>query len=124
MIVNAPISVGELVDKITILEIKKMHTSDKDKLKNINNELKLLNSLARNIDYPEYMKEQLFSINSRLWQIEEDIRLHEKSSEFDEKFVLLARLVYLYNDTRAEIKRNINTATGSHIVEEKIFFEK
>lgn len=121
MIVNAPISVGELVDKITILEIKKLHTSEKDKLKHITDELKLLNTIVKDIQYPEYMREQLFSVNNRLWQVEDEIRLHEKRSEFDEKFILLARLVYLYNDTRAEIKRNINTATGSHIVEEKIF---
>jgi len=121
MIVNVPVSIGELVDKITILEIKKMHTNDKNKLKNINNELRLLIEIEKGVDYPKYMKEQLFSVNNRLWQIENDIRLYEKMSDFDEKFILLARLIYLYNDTRAEIKRNINVATGSHIIEEKIF---
>jgi ATP-dependent Lon protease len=121
MSVSIPVSIGELYDKISILEIKKEYTDSLSKLENINKELKLLNEIANSLDIPEHFKQQLYYINKKLWHIEDDIRKHEKERDFNEQFILLARMVYMYNDTRAEIKRNINIACGSGIIEEKIY---
>ena len=117
------VSVGELLDKISILEIKKEKIKDNDKLKFINDEYKILKSeFDKNVKSDNRLK-QLFKvlkeINSRLWIIEDDKRLCEKNSDFGEKFVKLSRDVHLLNDNRAKLKLEINNYTGSKIKEIK-----
>ena len=117
------VSVGELLDKISILEIKKEKIKDHDKLKFINDEYKILKSeFDKNVKLDDRLK-QLFKvlkeINSRLWIIEDDKRLCEKNSNFGEKFVKLSRDVHLLNDDRAKLKLEINNYTGSKIKEIK-----
>ena len=124
MIINTPISLGELLDKISILKIKKDNIFDKKKLIHINEELNLLeNVLAESISDPkiiEYM-EKLVEVNSLLWKIEDDIRECEKKDQFDKKFIQLARSVYQTNDKRSEIKLDINKTFGSKLVEVKSY---
>ena len=117
------VSVGELLDKISILEIKKEKIKDDDKLKFINDEYQILKSeFDKNVKSDDRLK-QLFKvlkeINSRLWIIEDDKRLCEKNSDFGEKFVKLSRDVHLLNDDRAKLKLEINNYTGSKIKEIK-----
>ena len=117
------VSVGELLDKISILEIKKDKIKDNDKLKFINEEYKILKSeFDKNVKSDDRLK-QLFKvlkeINSRLWIIEDDKRLCEKNSDFGENFVKLSRDVHLLNDDRAKLKLEINNYTGSKIKEIK-----
>ena len=117
------VSVGELLDKISILEIKKEKIKDNDKLKFINNEYKILKSeFDKNVKSDDRLKklfDVLKEINSRLWIIEDDKRLCEKNSDFGEKFVKLSRDVHLLNDDRAKLKLEINNYTGSKIKEIK-----
>jgi hypothetical protein len=119
MIVNAPVSVGELVDKITILEIKKEFFTDNKKIENVQVELKhLKEALPETEDiFNEFYS--LYIVNKKLWQIEDDIRKKEKLKEFDQEFIELARSVYYTNDIRAELKREINKKVGSTLIEEK-----
>ena len=117
------VSVGELLDKISILGIKKEKIKDDDKLKFINDEYQILKSeFDKNVKSDDRFK-QLFKvlkeINSRLWNIEDDKRLCEKNSDFGEKFVKLSRDVHLINDDRAKLKLEINNYTGSKIKEIK-----
>ena len=118
-----PISVGELFDKISILEIKKIKIKDKYKLKDINfelNELKQIiikKNLNNKNNKDQYIK--LFNINKRLWNIEDKKRSYEKTKKFDKKFIELARKVYLLNDRRAKIKNKININSGSKSKEVK-----
>ena len=117
------VSVGELLDIISILEIKKEKIKDDDKLKFINDEYQILKSeFDKNVKSDDSLK-QLFKvlkeINSRLWIIEDDKRLCEKNSDFGEKFVKLSRDVHLLNDDRAKLKLEINNYTGSKIKEIK-----
>ena len=117
------VSVGELLDKISILEIKKEKIKDDDKLKFINDEYQILKSeFDKNVKSDDRLK-QLFKalkeINSKLWIIEDDKRLCEKNSDFGEKFVKLSRDVHLLNDNRAKLKLEINNYTGSKIKEIK-----
>lgn len=121
MLVEIPVSVGELIDKITILEIKLDKVKDENQKKNITKELKLLNKKLSKISYPPYEFEVLKSVNARLWEIEDLIRKEEKAGRFGEDFILYARMIYMYNDTRATIKREINEFTKSEIIEEKIY---
>ena len=121
----AEISVGELIDKITILEIKKEKISNKEKLVEVNKELislnetlkKSINDSSNIIDF----KNDLKNINLKLWDIEDGKRSAEKNSQFDEKFIELARSVYKFNDERAKIKLAINNALGSNIKEVKSY---
>ena len=117
------VSVGELLDKLSILEIKKEKIKDKDKLKFINDEYKILKSeFDKNVksdDRLDKLFDALKEINSRLWVIEDDKRLCEKNSDFGEKFVKLSRDVHLLNDNRAKLKLEINNYTGSKIKEIK-----
>ena len=117
------VSVGELLDKISILEIKKEKIKDKDKLKFIDDEYKILKSVFdKNVisdDRLDKLFDVLKEINSRLWVIEDDKRLCEKNSDFGEKFVKLSRDVHLLNDNRAKLKLEINNYTGSKIKEIK-----
>jgi len=119
MIVNAPVSVGELVDKITILEIKKEFFTDNKKIENVQLELKhLREALPKTEDiFNEFYS--LYHTNKTLWKIEDDIRKKEKLKEFDQEFIELARSVYYTNDIRAELKREINKKVGSALIEEK-----
>lgn len=119
--INIPASIGELFDKITILEIKQKNIICKSKLKNILLELNSLNQISSSIDKTEIndLIEELKSVNSMLWNIENAIRKKEKEQEFDMEFIYIARSVYLNNDIRAEIKRKINLLTNSKIIEVK-----
>ena len=117
------ISVGELLDKISILEIKKGKIKDSEKLKFINDEYNVLkDQLNRNIKSDQKLDDlfkSLKEINSRLWIIEDDKRMCEKNSDFGEKFIKLSRDVHFLNDARAKIKLEINNHTGSKIKEIK-----
>ena len=117
------VSVGELLDKISILEIKKEKIKDPEKLKFINDEYEVLkNQLNQNVksdDKLDNLFNSLKDINSKLWVIEDDKRLCEKNSDFGEKFIKLSRDVHFLNDDRAKIKLEINNHTGSKIKEIK-----
>jgi hypothetical protein len=125
MIVLAPISVGELIDKITILKIKSNLIKDKIKLSNIEKELQSLeelkDELKLDLDNLDPLQSQLYKVNLELWHIENYKRQSEKEQLFDDAFINAARQVYLKNDLRAKIKKDINTLVGSSIVEEKSY---
>ena len=127
MLIKIPVSVGELADKITILEIKKNKIKDKNKLENINNELKHLSIiLAKKVKLDILMKKEIASlkkINLILWDIEDGKRKCEKNKKFGPKFIKLARNVYILNDKRAQIKFKINNLSGSNIIEVKSYDE-
>lgn len=122
---HVPVSIGEVIDKITILEIKEERIPDPAKLENIRLELGMLREVvAREIGESAEMKNlhaRLKGINEQLWQIEDDIRDKERAKSFDEEFVRLARAVYVTNDQRAAGKREINDLFGSTLVEEKSY---
>ena len=117
----APISVGELLDKISILELKNRQVVDSGKLQNIRKELLELAELQKQVEVPQLLYQQLQQVNCALWQIEDELRCLEKKEDFSGRFIWLARQVYIQNDRRAKIKKEINEATGSYIVEEKIY---
>ena len=121
----AEISAGELIDKITILEIKKEKISNKEKLLEVNKELNSLNETFKKSINDESkiinFKNDLKNINLKLWDIEDGKRSAEKNNQFDEKFIQLARNVYKFNDERAKIKLAINNAFGSNIKEVKSY---
>ena len=121
----AEISAGELIDKITILEIKKEKIRNKEKLVEVNKELNSLNETLKKSIKDESkilsFKNDLKNINLKLWDIEDGKRLAEKNSQFNEKFIELARNVYKFNDERAKIKLAINNALGSNIKEVKSY---
>ena len=122
----AEISAGELIDKITILEIKKNKISDKDKLNEVDKELSSLNetlkkSIIENSKISVF-KKQLKDINLKLWDVENGKRLAEKNNDFGPRFIELARNVYRFNDERAKIKLKINETLGSNIKEMKSHF--
>ena len=121
----AEISAGELIDKITILEIKKIKISNKEKLNDIEKELSSLNgTMKKSIPDQKLIKDlivKLKEINLKLWDIEDGKRAAEKENNFGEKFVELARNVYKFNDERAKIKLAINNALGSNIKEVKSY---
>ena len=123
-IINAPISIGELVDKITILEIKKIKLQN-SKLENVLKELSFLRKLMEKhqIEITDDLFTQLKEINLTLWNIEDQIRIKEKNKEFDNIFIKLARSVYFTNDKRSEIKKRINRLSNSEITEEKSYAE-
>ena len=120
-----PVSPAELIDKITILEIKRQFIKDSTKLKNVDLEYKLLlDVLINNVSGSEeldLLRSQLKEVNMKLWEIEDKIRDLEKNKVFDKKFIELARLVYFTNDKRSEIKKDINKLLNSEIVEEKSY---
>ncbi len=120
MSVVAPISVGELIDKITILEIKLAKIGNSKALENIRRELDSLQALNKWSRLSDETNE-LRSVNTKLWHVEDDLRDLEKKTEFGPLFVSLARSVYILNDRRSEIKRRINMASQSVIVEEKSY---
>jgi len=125
MTIKVELSYGEMLDKITILQIKSERMTDATKVANVTKELNLLNDIWKSdekssIDITEEFAE-LKRINEALWEIEDDIRDKERAKEFDEKFVELARAVYVTNDQRADIKKVINVKLGSDLVEEKSY---
>lgn len=119
------VSNGEIIDKLTILSLKLMHIKDESKLENIKKEHDLLKDVASQIgieeENPLYIK--LLEVNQKLWDIEDKIRDCERDKDFGEKFIELARRVYFTNDERSVIKREINEATGSELIEEKSYKE-
>ncbi len=120
-----PVSFGELLDKISILQIKSERMTDAAKLANVRRELSALEKSwmahpAAGTDVAR-LRAELKAVNERLWEIEDEVRLKEKAGEFDEAFVQLARSVYFQNDERARIKKQINLALGSAFVEEKSY---
>jgi hypothetical protein len=125
MDILAPISVGELVDKITILRIKRDKIRDSAKQGNIGRELEQLTQIRvrpeLNTAKLSALEDRLFQVNLRLWQVEDDLRALDREGNFGEHFVELARLVYQLNDARMAVKREINEVTGSAIVEEKSY---
>jgi hypothetical protein len=125
MQLQVPVSVGEVLDKITILQIKLVHISDAAKRVNIQNELDALLPLvagdAFTTDQMQSLMAELKAVNEALWDIEDDIREKEAAKSFDAEFIRLARAVYVTNDKRAEIKKQINLATGSALIEEKSY---
>ena len=123
--IKIDVSPGELIDKITILQIKADKIQDISKLENVNKELELLtNSLHEGVKITNELKlimDELQQVNETLWVIEDKIRLHEASRKFDTDFIELARAVYKENDKRANLKRKINNTLGSGLVEEKSY---
>lgn len=127
MLIEAPISLGELIDKITILEIKAVNISDAGKLKNVTHELNVLNAKVDSLldgggkAKLAPLQQALKDINQKLWVIEDDIRDCEFAKDFSDKFIQLARAVYVTNDKRAKVKKDINLAFGSELIEEKSY---
>jgi len=123
--IKVPISPGELIDKITILEIKAANITDATKLANVKVELQLLQETWGASEYAKTNIDaewkQLRDVNKQLWDIEDDIRDKERQKQFDQQFIDLARAVYIRNDERAAVKKTINTKLGSKIVEEKSY---
>lgn len=123
--IQVPISPGELIDKITILEIKSERMTDARKLTNVRHELELLKKTwtqcAHSATDISTEWQRLKQINEKLWVIEDDIRDKERAGAFDAEFIELARSVYITNDERAAVKRAINEKLGSKIVEEKSY---
>ena len=126
MLINTPISLGELVDKISILIIKEKNITDETKLDHVKKELDFLQKTLMNYVQQEEINnylENLININSKLWNIEDDIRECERKRLFDQTFIDLARSVYFTNDERAKVKNDINKAFGSELVEVKSYEE-
>ncbi len=125
MELSIPVSPGELLDKLTILEIKAERIREADKLANVRRELALLDAVWRDAALETEpvgrLRAELKQVNEALWQIEDDIREQERSGRFGERFIALARSVYVTNDRRAAIKKAINLELGSAIVEEKSY---
>lgn len=118
MKITIPVSVGELIDKITILEIKSLFTDNEYVEKELNELIKIKSTLVQfTLEYEIRLKQ----VNETLWKIEDKLREKEKLQEFDEEFIELARSVYITNDERAEIKRKINEMTNSHYKEIKLY---
>ena len=123
--IHVPVSFGELLDKIAILQIKSERMADPVKLANVRSELAALEQAW--MAHPAAggdivgLRAQLKAVNERLWVIEDDIRIKEKAQAFDDDFIRLARSVYFENDERARIKKDINLALGSAYVEEKSY---
>jgi hypothetical protein len=130
MNLNIEIGIGEAFDRITILEIKKSKITDADKLKNIEIEHEYLNDklvdfISKKSASPIFdilkLVAELQETNLKLWEVEDKLRDKERESNFDQEFIELARLVYITNDRRAEIKKDINIAFGSNFIEEKSY---
>ena len=123
--IHVPVSPGEVLDKITILEIKSERMSDPEKVANVKVELGLLQETwSGSVDEDSVIKDlhsQLKEINEALWEIEDDIRDKERAQEFDQRFIELARSVYFTNDRRSQVKKDLNLHLGSAIIEEKSY---
>ena len=126
MLISTPISLGELVDKVSILIIKQKNITDENKLDHVKKELDFLQKTLMNYVQQEEINdylENLININSKLWSIEDDIRECERKKLFDQTFIDLARSVYFTNDKRAKVKNDINKSFGSELVEVKSYEE-
>ena len=131
MMILAPVSVGEIFDKLSILQIKEQKIADPIKLSNVKTEIKELNKSIIDLDINEKssqdvldaLKTELYETNFKLWDIEDALRKLESQKKFEQEFISLARQVYITNDKRAEIKKEINRLTDSDIVEEKHYSE-
>jgi len=125
MNVNAQISVGEWIDKLTILEIKLAEILERDKLDNVRREYETLLAAAPpdllSGEEIASLRARLKAVNAELWRIEDEIRVKERARAFDEEFIALARAVYVTNDRRAALKREINRVSRSGLVEEKSY---
>ena len=121
--IRVDVAPGEVIDKITILEIKQQRIRDQDKQRNVTTELTVLNeAVRRNIDGSDqlqHIQAELRDVNGQLWDIEDEIRICERDKDFGPRFIELARAVYQTNDRRAALKRQINELLGSAIIEEK-----
>lgn len=111
---------GEIVDKLTILKIKLKNSNNHQKTEQILRELEYLYPIIESLDVPQEMIDELHAVNQKIWDTEDSIRLCEKDKQFDEKFIQLARDVYLNNDKRFQVKTKINQKTNSYINEQKI----
>ena len=124
-VIRVPVSFGEVLDKITILEIKSERIADPEKVKNVRLELDELsatwNEAVEDQNAIADLRKQLKSVNEALWEIEDDIRDQEAAQDFGDRFIELARAVYVTNDKRAAIKKEVNLALGSRFVEEKSY---
>lgn len=124
-VIKVPVSFGEVLDKITILEIKSERIADPEKVKNVRLELDELSSTWNEAVQDQAaiadLRKQLKAVNEELWVIEDDIRDQEAAQDFGAKFIELARAVYVTNDKRAAIKKEVNLALGSRFVEEKSY---
>ncbi|MEH6357125.1 MAG: DUF6165 family protein [Marinobacter sp.] len=124
-VIKVPVSFGEVLDKITILEIKSERIKDEAKLNNVKLELGELNAIwSEAVSDPDAiapLRQQLKAVNEELWVIEDDIRDQEAEQNFGARFIELARAVYVTNDKRAALKKDINLALGSRFVEEKSY---
>lgn len=131
MKILAPVSVGEIFDKLSILQIKEQKIADPIKLSNVKTEIKELNKSIISLDIYDKssqealdaLKTKLYETNFKLWDIEDALRKLESQKKFEREFISLARQVYITNDKRAEIKKEINRLTDSDIVEEKHYSE-
>jgi Family of unknown function (DUF6165) len=126
MIVQVPVSVGELLDKLTILAIKLERIADPAKRQNIAREREALEAVVaaqglRGADGVAALERELRAVNEQLWDVEDQIREHERQQRFDDAFIALARAVYRTNDQRAHLKRRINALSGSELMEEKSY---
>lgn len=123
--ITIPVSVGELIDKYSILQIKKARVSD-DKVKVVDNEMQALMTQVHpylEIDSINVLYQDLLGVNAQLWDVEDDIRIMEREKIFNDKFVSLARSVYYLNDERFNLKNKINTLTNSEIKEVKQYID-
>jgi hypothetical protein len=119
--IEIPASIGEVFDKITILQIKQQNIFDPKKQHNVTKELELLLDRVRDVDVNPLLLNQLKEVNEELWKIEDEIRICEKNQDFGIEFIQLARAVYTTNDKRADIKRKINLSVESGLIEEKSY---
>lgn len=124
-LILTPVSFGEILDKITILEIKSINIDDQKKVKNVQHELNILqNTWDEHVTASDKiieLKQQLKDVNQSLWNIEDNIRIKEYKKQFDDEFIQIARSVYFENDKRAAIKKEINLLLGSDLIEEKSY---
>lgn len=123
MLKLVPTSIGELIDKLTILEIKAERIQDPAKRQNVYAELAVLMEIAGTVKHPDVapLRAKLKAVNGKLWEIEDSVRECEKVKDFGENFIQLARAVYVTNDERAKLKKEINLLMGSALVEEKSY---
>lgn len=117
--ISIKISIGELMDKITILELKMKYIKDEEKRNNVSHELNYLKSISSSLDVPSDLMDALKDANEKIWIMEDKIREKEKNNKFDDDFISYARTVYYVNDDRAETKKQINMMFDSEFIEEK-----
>ena len=114
------VSNGEIVDKLTILELKRQNAQTQEQARHIEEELNYLKPIVRSMSIPEEILTQLREVNKKLWEIEDMLREYERTSKFDGQFITFARAVYQTNNARFKLKSKINEITNSRLVEEKI----